>query len=354
MVATKIQPVLSEATLTKIGDAYGLKIFKVGTFRSVWRLQTDVGYKYLKRSKLLADDVIFIHEALEYLISRDFHQVPNFLIAKNGNPYYVDETGLYILTDWFFSKELDFGLLMDLKQATHLLAEFHQKSRGFIPNHPENNRTCWLDWPTKLKQRLEQLQKFQLMAMTEQNSSAFSRLYLRHFDSYYREALDSYEWLLRSPYLQVATLDSQYRSFCHHDYSGRNILRTFENRLLLVDFDYCLLDLRIHDLINLMVRNLKHTNWNPTVASFILKEYHQMAKLTQEELEVMHVLMNWPQEFWQVGLQYYYENLPWPKERFLRKLESKVNARLARGKFLKDFPERNGVFKWKLADSKKT
>ncbi len=346
MAATGIAPSLSKHTLERIGAEYGLAISQITSFRSVWRVKTNDGFKYLKRSKLNPADLIFIYEALEYLTSRTFCHVPRLALTKSGRPFMTDETGIYILTDWYFSKELDFGILMDLKQATAFLAYFHLHSRGFTPAIAGHDRIGWFSWPSKLELRLQQLQEFRRQALHEKENSPFSRLYLRHFEPYYREASNSCELLLKSPYPEVALVASQDKSFCHHDYSGRNLLRTTENRLILIDFDYCLQDIRIHDIINLLVRNLKHNSWNPRIASFILQEYHQISPLTEEELRVMHVLLNWPQDFWQVGLQYYYEKLPWPRERFLKKLESKVNARFIRSKFLREFPEKNGLYRW--------
>lgn len=351
MVSTKLVPAkekstLSDDTLQKISVAYGFNITKVDSFRTIWRLTTDAGYKYLKRSKLTLIELQFIYEALEYLVERDFKQIPRFAMNRSGYPYLPDESGPFIITDWYFSRELDFGILMDLKQAAAFLAEFHQKSLGFVPSRADYHRTVWWNWPVKLKGRIAELQDFRRLALAEKENSAFCRLYLRHFEPYYREAWNSYEMLLRSPYAEVAALDCERKSFCHHDYSGRNLLRTFEDRLILVDFDYCLSDIRIHDLINLLVRNLKHTGWNSSLAGFILKEYHKTGGLTPEELKVMHVLLHWPQDFWQVGLQYFYEKQPWPKERFLKKLESRIDSRFERERFLKEFPEQNGVYAW--------
>ncbi len=346
MIVSKGHPSLSDDILHKISLEYGLKIYGINSFRSIWRLKTNDGFKYLKLSKLNLLDLLFIHEILEYLTIQAFNHIPRLTLNRTGQPYITDQTGNYVLTDWYFSKELDFEILMDLKQAANFLARFHLKSRGFTPGADHAGRTCWFNWPAKLEFRLRQLQDFRRLSLAEKDDSAFSRLYLRHFEPCYREALASYQMLLNSSYPEVALIESRRKSFCHHDYSGRNLLRTYENRLILVDFDYCLSDLRIHDLVNFLTRNMKHTGWNLDIAAFILREYHRIAPLTREELEVMHILLCWPQDFWQVGLQYYYEKLPWPKERFLRKLESRINNRFARSRFLKEFPEKNGVYRF--------
>jgi CotS family spore coat protein len=344
MVA-EIEETLNGNGIENIIEKYGLHLKTYKPCRRVWRVETDAGYKYLKKSKLSPAEIKFIYEAQEYLYHNSFDNIPRLARSKFGEPFVSEENGLYILTDWYFGTELDFRILMDLKQASRFLAEFHLRSAGFQPSEPDQQRTCWLNWPQKFEQRLEELQDFRRLANLEKESSAFSRLYLRNFEPYYRQAELSYQALLKSPYPEVALAASQNVSFCHHDYSGRNVLRTFHNRLFLVDFDYCLRDLRIHDLINLLVRNLKHNEWRPELSSFILEEYQQISQLTPEEIEVMYVLLCWPQDFWQVGLQYYYEKLPWPKERFIKKLQHKIDYRAARNKFLAEFPARYALHK---------
>lgn len=324
---------------------FGLKVMAYETYRGVWRVQTEAGYKYLKRSKFKQTEVKFIYEVLEYLNGQGFGQTPRLVLNPDGEPFVQDETGLFILTEWRFSQELNFEILMDLRAASRFLAEFHQVGQGFEPLHAIPERTCWHGWPAKLFNRIRQLEEFEHLAQSEAEESEFSRLYLRHFDTFYRQAAYSLELLFKSPYPAVAQMDCARRSLCHHDYSGRNLLRTYDHQLFLVDFDYCLRDLRIHDLINLLVRNLKHSDWRMELCRFILQEYHRIAPLFEPEIEVMQVLLTWPQDFWQVGLQYYLEQLPWPKERFLKKLEAKVNARSAQEAFIKRFAVENGLFR---------
>jgi CotS family spore coat protein len=338
---------LGSTLLEAIARQYGLKVTCSTRRRKVWRLETDTGPQYLKKTKLPPAKLRFIHAALVYLRQHGFDRAPQFLINRDGEPFIRTTDGFYVLTPWFNGNELDFRLLMDLKQATVFLARFHLQSQGFTP-FPTTIRESWPDWPAKLAGRIKQLEDFRQIARAEQELSPFSRLYLRYFEPFYRQAIRSRDRLLTAPYPAVAQASRRRRDFCHHDYSGRNILRAYDNQLLLVDFDYCLQDLRIHDLINLLVRNLKHNGWRIELGRFILTIYHQAARLAPEELQVMQVLLDWPQDFWQVGLQYYYEKLPWPQERFLKKLEHKIRQRFARERFLKEFPEQNGVYRWKV------
>lgn len=343
--ASQVKPEsLKMPSITAIISGFGLKSLSCETYRGIWRVQTENGYKYLKRSKLNREEIKFIHEVLEYLYRRGFGRAPRLTLNLKGEPFVQDEAGLFVLTDWQFSKELDFRILMDLRAAARFLAEFHLAGEGFEPVRTLPERTLWYGWPIKFIRRLRQLEEFEQLAQSEAERSEFSRLYLRHFNTFYRQAVYSLELLFRAPYPIVAQTDSARRSLCHHDFSGRNLLRTYDHRLFLVDFDYCLRDLKIHDIINLLVRNLKHNGWRVEVCRFILEEYQRVSSLSREEIEVMQVLLTWPQDFWQVGLQYYLEKLPWPKERFLKKLEEKVNTEPAREAFLRRFPNENGLY----------
>lgn len=329
-------------SLEKILVHFGLKLLEVRTCRKIWMLNTSDGYKYLKRSRLTAEDLRFIDQALEYLHSRAFTAAPRFIHSLRGEPFAETDGSLYILTDWIFSEEMNFRSPDDLREAAGFLARFHYYSRGFIPKQA-NYRTCWLAWPDKLATRIEQLLEFQRMALAEKEKSPFSRLFLQHFAAFFRPAIQSYQNLMASPYREVASVAARSKSFCHHDYSDRNLLKTPRQGIFLVDFDYCCRDLRIHDLINFMTRLLKHRSWDIEYCTLILKEYSRIIPLAPEEIAVMLPLLQWPQDFWQVGLQYYCEKLAWPPERFWGKLENIIKTQAARRNFLGDFPRQNGI-----------
>jgi CotS family spore coat protein len=336
---------LDNEILNVIDQYWGLRVTASRQHRKVWRLETAAGPFYLKKTKLTSAELNWINAVLIHLHRQGFDQTPLLMKTPNGDPFLQTAAGRYVLTPWLNGKELDFRTFMDLKQASVFLARFHLQSWGFV-NPPNAVRSGWPDWPGQLAQRINQLTEFCRLARSEKETAPFSRLYLRYFEPFYRQAILSCERLSTVPYPAIAATARQQSGLCHHDFSGRNILWTYDNRLALVDFDYCLQDIRIHDLINLLVRNLKHNNWRSDLARLILTTYHQTAPLAREELEVMQVLLAWPQDFWQIGLQYYIEKLPWPPERFLKKLQHRTQQRFERERFLKEFPEQNGIYQW--------
>ncbi|HWQ30165.1 MAG TPA: CotS family spore coat protein, partial [Negativicutes bacterium] len=77
--------------------------------------------------------------------------------------------------------------------------------------------------------------------------------------------------------------------------------------------------------------------WDLGKAYFILNEYDRIYGVDKDELEVIKALMTFPQDFWQIGLQYYVEKQPWAMEYFLMRLGRIVSDREIRNRFLREF-----------------
>ena len=52
-----------------------------------------------------------------------------------------------------------------------------------------------------------------------------------------------------------------------------------------------------------------------------MDEYDATNFIYKSDIEVMAAFMEFPQEYWQVGIQYYWEKKNWGEEFFLKKLE---------------------------------
>ncbi|WDC85020.1 hypothetical protein PL321_05665 [Caloramator sp. mosi_1] len=94
------------------------------------------------------------------------------------------------------------------------------------------------------------------------------------------------------------------------------------------------MDTHLHDLSSLLIRNLRYGNWDIKLFNFILNEYGRYVPVTLEEVNLIFCFMEFPQDFWQVGLQYYVEKQPWTEENFLKRLNRVVLDCENRFKFL--------------------
>ena len=110
------------------------------------------------------------------------------------------------------------------------------------------------------------------------------------------------------------------RGFCHHDFAHHNILIDKDQQINIIDFDYCILDTHIHDLASLLIRVMKDGKWNNKTGDLIINNYREVLEVTDDELKIMKYFIMFPQSFWQIGLQYYWEQQPWNEEVFINKI----------------------------------
>ena len=110
------------------------------------------------------------------------------------------------------------------------------------------------------------------------------------------------------------------RGFCHHDFAHHNILIDKDQQINIIDFDYCILDTHIHDLASLLIRAMKDGKWSDKTGDLIINSYQETLEVTDEELKIMKYFIMFPQSFWQIGLQYYWEQQPWNEEVFINKI----------------------------------
>ena len=127
------------------------------------------------------------------------------------------------------------------------------------------------------------------------------------------------------------------RGFCHHDYANHNVLIDKNDELNIIDFDYCLLDTHIHDLASLLIRCMKDGNWSNDKAQLVLNSYSKTHSLYEEELKLIKGFIRFPQGFWQIGLQYYWEQQPWGEDFLLNKINKYLKDRNEREKFVDNF-----------------
>ena len=91
---------------------------------------------------------------------------------------------------------------------------------------------------------------------------------------------------------------------CHHDYSYQHILIRGDVTSI-INFDYCSVELKIYDIVNILRRRMRKCNWDIEKAKLILDVYRKIEPLDQDEMKVMKSMLQFPQKFWRVINRYY-------------------------------------------------
>lgn len=316
---------------------YGLRPRRISSVRKVYKIDTDDGSWALKRSRLAAKDILFVHQVKEHVASCGFPNVDRFLLAPSGLPYVEHGGDTYVMTRWEESRESDYDIPEDLERAAKVLARFHICARGLHPDPSFDHRVFLGKWPAKFMRRILEMKAFKETAKSLRRQTKFDERYLEHLDYFLDEAREAVALLLRSRYGELVQEGTSDLQVCHHDYSNRNVLVKPDGSAHLVDFDYTIVDIKVHDVASLILRNMRRAAWDFTRAKTVINSYSRVLELSQPEIDLIYVFLRWPQDFWQVGLQYYVEHQPWPMKRFTGILRKRTSHLEEREAFLERF-----------------
>lgn len=325
-----------EKLASVIENNYGFKVYNITKVKNAYKIDTDQGLKCFKHSNYDIKQYEFIIGAMQYLINNGYKHILNLQSTVNGEKYIENKYGFGFICDWIKSNEVNFDNEMELKLSIECLSELHIASRGFKFDYKCEIRNLYGKWIKRFKRRCDELLYFKAIIKNKYFKSEFDRLYLSYFDEYYSQALKAVREFVDSKYFQIMEHHRAVSGFCHHDTANHNFLITPHNKIFLIDFDYCVYDSNLHDLASILIRNLRHGNWCVKRMAFILEIYNNNNKLNRDEADILRCFIAFPQDFWQIGLQYYIEKQKWEEEIFLKRLNRILDDTLKRKEFLKD------------------
>lgn len=323
--------------MKEVYEAFGLTCKDSIPNRNAFDIETNKGRKCLKERKFREKEYEFILAAIEHLRNSGFSYVPHYIKTAEGELYYKKDDRIYIICDWIESRNANFMDPRDLIQATETLSKLHRASFGFHFEEVPAHKMVYGRWIEKFTRRCEEIQSFCKIAEEKEEKTYFDELYMQYAQEYYEQGCLAIERLNQSGYHQYSMERKKMGGFCHHDTAHHNFLITPQQECFMIDFDYCICDTHLHDLSSIIIRNNKHLHWDIAKAYFILEIYKKQIPIEEEELEIMKGFITFPQDFWQIGLQYYVENQPWDFKSFITRLRRFLKHREDRGIFLDAF-----------------
>lgn len=319
-----------------IRENYGIVVLGVEKIKNVYKVKTENGLKCFKASKYDVRQFDFIINSVEHLTNKGFKGVLPIYKTLDGRKYVKTDTGYGFLCDWIESREASFKNPVELKKCVETLSELHLTSRDFKMEDIPRVRKYYGRWQEKFSKRCNELIYFKALIASKEKRTEFDNIYLKYFDIHYRQGLRAISDIEGSRYKEIMKEHELLAGLCHHDTANHNFLVTGDFNIKMIDFDYCIFDTHLHDLGSIIIRNLKYDNWERDILKFILEVYQNKIPLSRDELYIILCFMEFPQDFWQVGLQYYVEKQPWEEEFFLRKLNRTVLDSKNRMEFIED------------------
>lgn len=327
----------------EIEKQFDIKIKDQKPRKGIYHLKTNKGDRCLKRINYGTQKLLFVYGAKEHLINNGFNNVDRYYLSTENEPFALVNEDLYTLSQWIEGRECNFRDIEDVKLAAKNLALLHEASKGYDP--PENSKlkTDIGRWPSLMDKRIKALSKMRDMARKKNIKQNFDLTYIKTVDFYRDLAIRASKLLISSDYKQICEVSEEEKIFCHHDYTYHNIVIDEEDKLYVLDFDYCKREIRAFDIANFMIKVLKKVDWNLEFAKNIIECYDEVSKIKEEEYKVILAFLLFPQRYWRLANRHYYNEVAWPTNTFNKKIQNIINEKDNYLKFIDDFKKEYNI-----------
>ncbi|WP_123052692.1 CotS family spore coat protein [Clostridium sp. JN-1] len=311
---------------------FDLSVIDVIPVRNVYMASTDKGNKILKKVEYTIEELKFIDDLLNYIRNK-FNRIINFVKNKDGKIYTIWNGDMYCIMDVVQGRECNFSNPIDVCIAAKGLGELHIASEGFKTNLSNKyNNGKLID---NFKRRIQEMNFFKSIALAHEKKSEFDEIFLKDAGYYTDQIRDSVSLLEGSYYYKLCSEEDKI-VVCHNDLAHHNILINNEEAYF-IDFDYAIIDLKVHDLCNFMNKVIKNFCFDIEKASLILENYCTTNSLNKRELEVLYAMLAFPEDFYSIAKDYYTRRKDWEEEVFLNRLKKKSSYKEDREEFLREF-----------------
>lgn len=318
----------------EITESFGLEVRNLLPWKDSFMVVTPKGRKVLRKAPFSQERVKFVNSAKEHLFNNGFTNIDRYICTLDKEPFFTFENGLYTMTEFIEGRECSFDNDSDVQKASLLLAQLHKASRGYTAKEGIKVQDELGKLPVYFQKRLEDIKKLKKQA--KRGKSKFDHLFLEYADYFCKTGENAISELQSSNYGQLAAGTGKEGLFCHHDYTHHNIIVS-ENRMSVINFDYCCLELKVYDIANLIRRKMRKCNWDIDKADLIISSYSTCEPLDSDDMAVMKLILMFPQKFWRVVNRYYNSRRSWSERSYVAKLQEVINEAEPHRNFIDDY-----------------
>lgn len=253
----------------------------------------------LKSSYLSPARIEFLHQALTYTEEQGFTRFAPFVLTKEGRPYAVSKDKIYYATKWQTGQPVNFSSEEQVAKVAQVLAEFHEKSRGF--ESESYNPPMEFDVGGLLRRRTENLKGLLARAEMKREKDRFDQVFTSIANELREQAEQSVRLLDDPGLASFLQTDEEVPGLCHLDVIPSNFIFTPSQTVVAIDFDLCTYAPRALDLSHLLRRALQKQNWRTAVAYQCFVAYNDVRPISGNEYALVQALLTFPYRAWRIA-----------------------------------------------------
>ena len=247
-------------------------------------------------------------EAIEQLVKKTSISGDEYIRNKEGNLVTVDEyEDKYILKRSIKEGTFDIKSIKDIETGARTLAKLHIELQDVYREKNEQN-TFRLPKSENIICEYErhnvELKRIRNFLRTRKQKNKFEQNIYSNIGSYIEIAIKSTEKLKSTKYEELEEAAHMHGCVCHGEYNHHTVL-IGNGKVHVIDFENAGTGIQIKDLYFYIRKILEKHDWNVELGRKIVKSYNDIKRISDDEKQIMKVMLMYPEKFWKVLNQYY-------------------------------------------------
>lgn len=308
---------------TGVIEQYDISIIKTLRGRGAFILETDKGYKRLMEYKGTYNRLEYLNGLLEYVYNSGFKNIDLINKNKEGMLFSNDVGGdKYLITDWFNGNECDVKSYNNILEGAATLAKLHNVTMGGLKIESIDeleNIPLTENLIKEYGKHNQELKRVRTYIRGRKHKSEFEYDVLRHLEQYYQYGMDAMERIKDSSYEKLENESMEKIHICHGNYNYHNIIFD-KNKIAVINFEKSGKGILIKDLYLFLRKVMEKHDWNIATGHEILKRYNEIRSISEDEYELLKIMLMYPEKFWKVVNHYFNSNKSWIPDKNIEKL----------------------------------
>ena len=334
-----------KASLEHVLLNYSFSVLLIEKVRGVYKVHTNNGLFCLKRLRNGYHHAKKSYYLSEHLRRSGFNNIAEYVETAEGKLLLKHKKYTYYLTKWIDADEISNNTIEDILESTLLLARFHCCAKGMYDISDLKMRSKYGKLKKEYKNCLEDMKKYRKIISKKHFKTDFEIQYMNSIEEFSEEIRYSTQILEHTRYSEMCRLAGEERYICHDRFYNRNILKSLDGQLYLVDFESCKLDLPIVDLGRFIRRIIVKRDflWDLDICRQIIDSYNNIKPLEKEEYKLLLSIIIFPKKFCKLGKKRFIKKKDWPEQKFVRKLKRLVFSKDCKEEFIEGFKQLYGL-----------
>lgn len=354
--------------------AYDMQVKKMIKGRGGVILFTDMGCRlFLECTR--NDGFYYRDEAVTNAVCEaGFENVDTYIRNRDGGLFTLGDDGRkYVVKNWFVGRECDVKSVDDVTEAVRTLARLHiclnvVSSKGVKYVRDDTGQNVMRQWECMaLAEAEDESQEAELIASEsrgkniyvkfdkgagirqnldrhtkeikkaanymrgKKKKNEFEQIALGAIDEFYNEALAASESVQSGMFDERFDRMEQTNELIHGSYNYHNIFLDAGNGTdAVTNFEKCHNDCQVVDLYQFLRKVMEKHDWDVNVAYRLVDEYDRYKPLDDADLELLVVLLSFPEKFWKIINQYYNAGKAWVPAKNIDKLKTVIAQNMRR------------------------